>query len=63
MELESAKYIVVDRIDRCTAGDIAADMTAHAIGDQDEPEVAVDLERVFVLRADTSHIGAAGELN
>jgi hypothetical protein len=29
-------------------------MTAHAIGDQDEPEVAVDLERVFVLRADTS---------
>ena len=38
------KYIVVDRFDRCPAGDIAADMTAHAVGNQDQPQVAVDLK-------------------
>jgi hypothetical protein len=57
------EYIVVDRFDRGTAGDIAADMTAHAIGDQDKAQVTVDLKRILVLRTDAPHIGAAGELN
>ncbi|KJB94108.1 hypothetical protein N826_20335 [Skermanella aerolata KACC 11604] len=38
-------------------------MAAHAVGDEDKPKIIVDLERVFVLRADASDIGAAGELN
>jgi hypothetical protein len=57
------KYIVVYRFDRGTAGDIAADMAAHAIGDQNKAQVTIYLKRIFVLRADAPYIGAAGELN
>jgi hypothetical protein len=35
-------------------------MAAHPVRNQDKPQVAVDLDGILILRADTSNIGAAG---
>ena len=54
---------VVHSLDRRAAGDIAPDMAAHAVGDEDEDEIRIDLERVLVLGADPADIREAGILN
>jgi hypothetical protein len=50
-------------IDRRLAGDIATDMSTHAVRHQSQAQFPVDAEIILVVGPEQSDIGCAGELS
>ena len=52
---------VADLVDGDRRGDLAGGVTAHAVGDEEQPELLVDEEVVLIVRALSTDVGRGRE--
>ena len=60
-QLSVVVHRVADLVDRDRRGDLAGGVTAHAIGDQEQPELLVDEEVILVVIPLPADVGRCGK--